>query len=143
MMRIFLDNMELWLSGLGLIVIWAVPAMLRPVATDIWQTTAVTAILVGVVHGFIFWCVRRRQRVARNEAIQEITRMLQDRINNDLSVILMNISSSAGKPAADLQLLRSTQERVLRIAQLVRALSEESLQAWKAKYGTADGLFKK
>jgi hypothetical protein len=140
-MRSFLDNIELWLSGLGLLVIWVVPMLLRPVFADAWQTTAVTAIIVGVLHGLIFWSVRRRQRTVRNQAIQEITRMLQDRINNDLSVILMNVSSSSRRAQeTDLQLLQSTQERILRISQHVRTLSEESLEAWKAKYDDTDRL---
>jgi two-component sensor histidine kinase len=62
--------------------------------------------------------------------------MLQDRINNDLAVILMNVSLSSRKPEADLRMLRSTQERVQRISQYVRTLSEESLDAWKARYET-------
>ena len=96
------------------------------------------AVIVGVLHGFIFWSIRKRQRDVRNRAIQEITRMLQDRINNDLAVILINVSSSSQKPEADLRRLRSTQERVQRIAQHVRSLSEESLQAWKEKYDVTD-----
>lgn len=137
-MRVFLDNIELWLSGLGLAVIWTVPLILRPAFPDPWQPATVTAVIVGVLHGFIFWSIRKRQRDVRNQAIQEITRMLQDRINNDLAVILINVSSSSQKPEADLHRLRSTQERVQRIAHHVRSLSEESLQAWKEKYDVTD-----
>lgn len=58
----FTDNIELWLSGLGLaIIIWAVPSIWASEA-DVWKIAAVTAIGVGLAHGLIFWVVRKRRQ---------------------------------------------------------------------------------
>ncbi len=137
-MSLFLRHIELWLSGLGLIIIYAVPTLLSPALHEPWKTAAITATVVGALHGLIFWAVRHRQRAVRNQAIRDITQMLQDRINNDLAVIMMNVSSSPHNPDAASRLLRSTQERVQRISHQVRHLSEESLQAWKGTQDTSE-----
>lgn len=131
-----LDNAELWIGSFGAAVVGATLVLLQPAFGGPWQAAMAAMIVIGGLHGLVFWSIRRRQQAARHEAIQEITRMLQDRINNDLAVILMNISLSSRKPEADLRMLRSTQERVQRISQYVRTLSEESLDAWKARYET-------
>jgi Na+/melibiose symporter-like transporter len=133
-MRAFLNHIELWLSALGLVVIWMVPILFSSPGTAQWQITAITATVVGVLHGLIFWAVRRRQRMVRNEAIQEITRMLQDRINNDLAVILMHLSADRAFSETHSTLLQSVQSRVKNISEQVSLLSEESLQSWKGRY---------
>ena len=81
-MRSFLANIELWLSGVALLIILIVPAMFYSGQHDVWKITAITAIGVGTLHGIIFWLVRRRQRLVRNEAIGEIRAMLTDTVNN-------------------------------------------------------------
>jgi uncharacterized protein HemX len=108
--------------------------LLQPAFGGPWRAALAAMIIIGGLHGVVFWSIRRHQRAVRHQAIQEITRMLQDCINNDLAVIQMNISLSSRKPEADLRMLQSTQERVQRISQHVRTLSEESLDAWKARY---------
>jgi hypothetical protein len=132
----FLDRAGLCLWGFAIAAAGGALTFLQPAFREPWQAAMATMIIIGGLHGVVFWSIRRRQRAVRHEAIQEITCMLQDRINNDLAVILMNISLSSREPAADLRRLRSTQERVQRISQYVRTLSEESLDAWKAKYET-------
>jgi hypothetical protein len=137
-MRVLLNHIELWLSALGIAVICGVPTLLRNAFPDPWPSAAITAVLVGVLHALTFWAIRTRQRRIRNEAIQEITRMLQDRINNDLAVILLNVTTPGRDPHGSSRLLKSTQARVERITQQVSRLSEESLQAWKSEYDTSD-----
>lgn len=140
--KLSLDTAELWLCSFGAAVIGGTLMFLQPTFGQPWQAAMAAMIIIGGLHGVVFWALRRRQRAVRHQAIQEITRMLQDRINNELAVILMNISLSSRKPEADLRMLRSTQERVQRISQHVRTLSEDSLDAWKAKYETSGYLNK-
>jgi hypothetical protein len=91
-MKFILNNIELLLSGIGLLVIWLVPSLVVRGQYDIWKATAVTAIAVGLIHGFIFWLIRRRQRIVRQEAIREIRLMLSDMINNELTIIMAGSS---------------------------------------------------
>ncbi|MBW0000139.1 MAG: hypothetical protein JO015_13640 [Verrucomicrobia bacterium] len=137
-----LDTAEVWLCSFGTAFIGGTLMLLQPTFSQPWQAAMAAMIVIGGLHGVVFWALRRRQRAVRHQAIQEITRMLQDRINNELAVIQMNISLSSRKPEADLRMLRLTQERVQRISQHVRSLSEESLDAWKARYETSSYLDK-
>ena len=72
-MRHFVDNIELYLSAAGLVVVWAVAAVLG----------------VSVLHGAIFWVVRRRQRRIRAQSVHEIREMLTDQVKNQLAVMRM------------------------------------------------------
>jgi hypothetical protein len=130
------SNAELWMGSFGAALIGGTLVLMQPAFAAPWQAAVAAMIVIGGLHGIVLWSIRRRQRALRHQAIQEITRMLQDRINNDLAVILLNISLSSRKPEADQRMLQSTQERVQRISQYVRTLSEESLDAWKASYET-------
>jgi hypothetical protein len=134
--KLFFNNAELCLCSFAAAVIGGTLVLLQPALGEPWQAATAAMIVIGGLHGIVFWSIRRRQRAVRHQAIQEITDMLQDRINNDLAVILMNVSLSSRNPEADLRMLQSTQERIQRISQHVRTLSEESLDAWKARYDT-------
>ena len=127
-MKFILDNIELILSGAGLIVIWLVPSFVIYGRYDIWRVTALTAITVGLLHGVIFWLIRRRQRQVREEAIKEMRLMLRDIINNQLTIIMASASQSETKNVE--RVTRSIQ----RISELLETLSEESLRAWKSRY---------
>lgn len=120
------------LSGIGLIVIWNVPEMIGH-AGDSWTSTTVIAAAVGMLYGLIFWMIRRRQRIERNETIKEIQWMLKDQVNSLLTVI--NISAEQGKyhplTKEDLEHLQFT---TFHIAKLLSSVSEESLSRWKGRY---------
>lgn len=82
MKRVFLNHIELWLSGLGLLVIVAVPYLAAPPAAT-WQTAALTAIAVGVIHGVLFWVVRRRGEALRTRAraqLEAYNEKLEERV---------------------------------------------------------------
>lgn len=127
-MKFLLDNIELILSGLGLVVIFAVPMIFFGQSTAWWQVAAVTAIFVGVFHGFIFWSIRRRQRQVRQQAIEEIRGMLKEIVNNQLTVISL---SASGLEAERMQRVSNS---ISRISELIGTLSEESVVDWKKKY---------
>ena len=69
--ELFFEHIELWLSGLGvavvLVTVGVVPA-LAAIEMNAWKVAAVTALAVGVVHGVLFWVVRRRRERAKAEA---------------------------------------------------------------------------
>ncbi len=132
-MKSFLANIELWLSAAGLAVILAVPALVAD-QTNYWVVAAVTAILVGLLHGLIFWLVRRRQRQTRREAIRAIQGMLNDRINNQLTVILGAISTHTSDSTESQRSLTEVQAAVREVSALLGALSEESLRKWQDHY---------
>lgn len=125
--------MELWLSAAGLVVILGTPLLFAEGQADWWRITALTALGVGVLHGLIFWLVRRRQRQIRREAIREIRVMLSDIVNNQLAVILTSASQMPSRPEEQ-QLLAEIGTSIDTVSRLVQDLSEESLQAWQRRY---------
>lgn len=134
-MKQLLRNLEIYLSLAGLAVIFGVTLLLRPFGFDAWTVAAVTATFVGVVHGLIFWAVRRRQHTLRIETIREIQHMLKDMINNQLTVI----QTMASMPCADMVDTRKFSDPVNRsvgkISAALQDLSDESLRRWKEHYG--------
>ena len=74
--RWFLNNIELVLTAVGIGVILLSGFVASRSAFSLETATAVSATLVGVVHGILFWLLRRRQRWVRQEAIRQIREML-------------------------------------------------------------------
>lgn len=126
-----LNNIELALSGLGLIVIVAVPLVLQPEPAAVWPVAAVTAVVVGVLHGLIFWVIRRRQRWIRAQAIAQIREMLHDIVKNQLAIISLNAQLSGSQERHQQRIEAS----VKRIEDALTHISEESLSSWQARYG--------
>ena len=92
-----LNNIELVLTLVGLIVILVVPRLLG--SDNPWYVMALTATIVGVLHGLIFWVVRRRQRLVRQQTIGSVRLMMQDLVKNHLSVILTSTFLASRNPA--------------------------------------------
>lgn len=136
MLRTFIENIELWLSGAGLFVVWVASVVIAPGGADIWKVAAITALVVSVLHGLIFWMVRRRQRRVRQEAINEIREMLGDRVKNQLAIVEMGVKATDVDPELSFQ-LEAMRESIDNIAELVDGLSEESLRSWKGTYSEA------
>lgn len=136
-MKRLLANIELILSAAGLLVIFLVPTILRARSENWWEITAITAILVGLIHGLIFWLIRHRQRAVRHKAIAEIQMMLKDRLNNYLSVVM--VSATLAKPLTekDAVLLKQAIEAIHKISELLNNLSDESLREWQVHYQKA------
>jgi hypothetical protein len=132
----FVDHIELWLSGAGLVVILGVPYLVAPAPGTFWQVAAITAIGVGLLHGLIFWVIRRRQRVVRQQSIEEIREMLGDVVKNKLSVIDMYLPADDGQDVVEAQ-LDGIRETIEQISVHVDTLSEESIKDWKTKYDGA------
>ncbi len=131
-MKFLIDNIELVLSTAGLAVIWFVPELIAG-GHDSWQVTALTATGVGVLHGVIFWIIRRRQRTIRNEAIAEIQLMLKDQINSQLTVITLSAEQAKEGVSRD-ERLRQVQETSVKISKMLSGISDESLRRWRGRY---------
>lgn len=130
----FIDNLELWLSAAGLIVVWAA-VVVAPVETNLWKLAALTALIVSVLHGVLFWVVRRRRQRARAQAIHETREMLADVVKNQLAVLHLWVQSSdAAEKHVYLQDIETSIETITRA---VDGLSEQSLTSWKRRYGAS------
>lgn len=132
--RVFVNHIELWLSAAGLFVILAVPAIFG--GADVWQVAAFTAAGVGVLHGLIFYAVRRRQRKRRMETILEIREMLSDVVKNQLAVIRASLPSDEDREQYDIY-FDGIEDSIEEIAERVDSLSEESIEDWKSEYREA------
>lgn len=140
--RHLLDNLEIYLTVAGLVVAFVIPTLVTGHAP--WRLVAILALGVSVVHGFLFWLVRRRQRRIRAELLAEIRGMLRDRVNNDLTVVVAALGhvresgalagATSDHAHAD---LRDALDASRRISALLDELSLEGLRRWQARYGDA------
>lgn len=130
-----LNYLELILTGIGLIVIGLVMLVFAGDGAMPWQAGMIIATVVGVLHGVIFWLIRRRQRLVRQAAINEIRDMLEDIVNNKVQIITLSAHMLAKDQneaiLARLDRIGSTADL---IAQTIRHLSTESLQTWQSHY---------
>ena len=132
-----IKNIELWLSAAGLIVILAVPELFAQGGEGFWQIAALTAMVVGVLHGTIFWIIRRRQRRIRERSIAEIREMLSDVIKNQLAVMQMYLPRENEEIVeAELEGIKAS---INQVSEQVDTLSEEALPEWKTHYHEAVG----
>ena len=134
--RAFINHIELWLSGVALVLIFGIPAAVGPGALQFWRLTAIVAIAVGTLHGVLFWVVRRRQRQIRRQSIRQIQAMLADVVKNRLTAIDMYLPE-AEDPEMVRQEVEGIRTSIREIADHVDTLSEETLQDWEEKYDEA------
>lgn len=132
-MRRFIDHIELWLSAAGLLVVGLVT--LAAPGVEPWKVAAVTALGISVVHGVLFWVVRRRQRLVRAEAVHEIREMLTDEVKNQLAVIGASLPSRARHDYAEQ--FEDVSRSVDAISEMMDGLTEEKLSTWKRTYSNA------
>jgi hypothetical protein len=132
----FVNHIELWLSGAGLLVIFGVPALVGSSGLLLWRLIAIIAVGVGILHGFIFWAVRRRQRQVRRQSIREIQQMLSDVLKNKLAAINMYLPEEENQALVE-QELDGIRTSIEDIAEEVETLSEESIEGWKERYSGA------
>jgi hypothetical protein len=136
-MRTFINHIELWLSAAGLVVVWIVTLALPGV--EPWKVAAITALGVSVVHGVLFWTVRRRQRLAQARVIHEIREMLTDQVKNQLAVIATALPASSLSEYAEQ--LHDVTESVDAIGEMMDGLTIETLREWKATYSNASAHY--
>lgn len=128
-MTIFINNIELFLTAAGLLLIGLMPWLLPQYS--VWQVVALTALTTSLLHGFIFWSVRRRQRHVRERTIQEIRQMLKDVVTNQLTVLQLSVALSQQRPERSETALMRARKSIGDIDNALNALSSESLQQWQ------------
>jgi hypothetical protein len=121
--------------GLSVAIALAIPLAIE-VGTD-EQELAITALAACVLQGVVFWSLRRRYRRVRGEMVAELRRMLQDRINNHLTVVLMSVTQRWEEPGStnERELLEAAIAATAAVSRVLQDLSMESLGSWKAHYG--------
>jgi len=86
------------------------------------------------LQGFLIWAVRRHSRLARARLIRKLRVMLQDRVNNQLTV-LVGVAELAGNEELsrdeDVETALSAARAVSRE---LEGLSLESLRVWESRY---------
>lgn len=136
--RWFLNNIELILTAVGIGVILLSGFVASRSAFSLETATAVSATLVGVIHGILFWLLRRRQRQVRREAIGQIREMLEDLGKNRLQTIKMSLYMVQIHQPEQEERTRKSFDRVYQIlaemSTLIDHISEESLADWRHRY---------
>jgi len=136
--RWFLNNIELILTAVGIGVILLSGFVASRSAFSLETATAVSATLVGVVHGILFWLLRRRQRQVRREAIGQIREMIEDLGKNRLQTIKMSLYMVQARQPEQEERTRKSFDRVYQIlaemSTLIDHISEESLADWRHRY---------
>lgn len=136
--RWFLNNIELILTAVGIGVILLSGFVASRSAFSLETATAVSATLVGVIHGILFWLLRRRQRQVRREAIGQIREMIEDLGKNRLQTIKMSLYMVQARQPEQEERTRQSFDRVYQIlaemSTLIDHISEESLADWRHRY---------
>jgi len=130
------NHIELWLSGVGLAIVFGVGLVMGSSGLAFWRLIALIAVGISVVHGFIFWAVRRRQRRVRRQSIREIQQMLSDVLKNKLAAINMYLPEEENQELVE-QELNGIRTSIEDIADEVENISEESIEGWKEHYSGA------
>jgi len=140
MMKFVLKYLEILFTLAGLAVIFIAVLAFTPRGASPWQVAAITATLVGIIHGALFWMIRRRQREVRRAVIGDVQAMLKDIINNQLALILAMSNLREERAEETLRAGDYISRSVTTISEALRHLSDESLHSWMAKYRVADSV---
>ena len=86
------------------------------------------------LQGFLIWAVRRHSRLARERLIRKLRVMLQDRVNNQLTVLVgvAELSDHSADPRDDDVETALTAARA--VSHELESLSLESLRVWESRY---------
>jgi membrane protein implicated in regulation of membrane protease activity len=137
-MKSSVENLELVLTFIGIMAIFGVTEWLTPEDASPWRFAAFAAGGVSVIHIFVFWIMRRRERETRKAAINDVQRMLQDLINNRLAVIQgmadLRTHETITSAEANARITRSVTE----ISKTLKNISEDSLRDWHTHYQPTD-----
>lgn len=137
-MTIFLRHLELCLTLAGLGVILLSVHFFGPVTDSPWRSVAVVATVIGVVHGFIAWAVRRHQHRRRKASLLAAQNLLNQ-------LVLQEQAITASLPARTVAEVATARAACAEISRLVTAISDtlhrtssESLKPQRANYTGED-----
>ncbi len=124
------DHFETGLATVGIVV-----AIVATTGTLFRGDVDLVLLLVVWFQALLLWAVRRHIRIGREHLVRSLRLMLQDRVNNQLTVLVGLTDFHAHSPAGEDQ---DDAEAALTAARAVsreiETLSIESLRSWEAKY---------
>jgi hypothetical protein len=124
------DHFESALATVGVLVAIVVTAIVL-----MGGDQGIALIFIVWFQGLIFWAVRRHVRLGRQLLIRKLRVMLQDRVNNQLTVLvgLTDIHTEKAAPGAqdDAEVALTAARAVSRE---IETLSLETLRSWEARY---------
>jgi hypothetical protein len=123
------EHFELLLTAVGVFV-----AMALIFAQLDRGTQGLALIFLVWLQGFLIWAVRRHSRLARARLIGKLRVMLQDRVNNQLTVLigLAEFRTQDDLPhEADVETALTAARAV---SHELESLSLESLRVWESRY---------
>lgn len=87
------------------------------------------------LQGFLIWAVRRHSRLARARLIRKLRAMLQDRVNNQLTV-LIGVAELRGAQGTepDPEGVETAVTAARAVSQELESLSLETLRHWETRY---------
>jgi hypothetical protein len=124
------DHFETVLATIGVVVAIVVTAVVM-----LGGDQGVALIFVVWFQGLIFWAVRRHIRLGRELLIRKLRVMLQDRVNNQLTVLVGLTDIHTNAPGPDDQddvAIALTAARA--VSREIENLSVETLHSWEALY---------
>ena len=124
------DHFEVALATVGIVV-----AIVATAAVLFGGDESLALLFVVWFQGLILWAVRRHVRLGREHLVRKLRVMLQDRVNNQLTVLVGLTDIHTHAPSSDEQ---DDTERALTAARAVsreiEMLSIESLRSWETRY---------
>ena len=87
------------------------------------------------LQGFLIWAVRRHSRFSRLRLVRKLRVMLQDRVNNQVTVLL-GVAELRGheEDSVNEEDVETAMTAAREVARELEGLSLESLRAWEARY---------
>jgi hypothetical protein len=122
-----MSYLELWLSAVGVAVILFLPTLLGIARDNYWYVTALVAIVVGIVHGLIFWSVHRRQRFVRDHTVAQVRAMLRDDIQKQVAALLTMDARATDRQRVQLD---GVFDSMILLDHMLGSLSTERLRVW-------------
>lgn len=116
------------------LIIIGVPLLLDQHADQLWQSTLISSLLAVLLYFVFLAQIKKRERSIREQAIQDIRRMLRDVVNNKLSVIMINASLTQTISEDDARKIQSVLDTVQKISDDLENLSIDSVDLWRKKY---------
>jgi hypothetical protein len=124
------EHFELFLTTVGVAV-----AMALPFAGLAKGEVGLAYVFLFWLQGFLIWAVHRHAWFRRRALVEKMRLMLQDRVNNQLTVMLSaaEIRNRAMTPD-ERQEMESATTAARTVAHELETLSPESLRSWERRY---------
>jgi hypothetical protein len=126
----FAEHFELMLTAVGVVL-----AVMLTFAQLDQGTKGLALTFLVWLQGFLIWAVRRHSRLARVRLVRKLRVMLQDRVNNQLTV-LVGVAELRGTEGMtpDPEDVETALTAARAVSHELETLSLETLRHWEARY---------